>query len=308
MLLTPAALDSAFIGFHKMFQDGFVAATPFWDKLATKTTSDTESETYHHMLRLPRMREWLGERVYNNLASASYNLVNRDFEQSEKIPRNKFEDDKFGIYAPMFKMIGEAVSYWPDDLVMEALLAGGSSLCYDGQYFFDTDHPKQLNNSAGGTQSNLYTTTALTAANFGTTRAAMRALVGEDGKPLKVRPNLLVVPPALEKTAREIVVATTVPSAAGTASQTNTQAGQADVLVIDELAAAAGGSDTTWYLMDTTKAVKPFIFQERKAPTFTFFDKPTDATVFERREFRFGAESRGAAGYALWFLAAKCTA
>jgi phage major head subunit gpT-like protein len=46
--------------------------------------------------------------------------------------------------------------------------------------------------------------------------------------------------------------------------------------------------------------VKPFVYQERKAPNFV---EQTDAqtdNVFMRKKFRFGAEARAAGGYAFW--------
>lgn len=308
MIITPASLDAAFTGFSHSFQQGVMSAEPIWSKLAMQADSGTEQETYSFQARVPRMREWVGERVYNDLASNTYTLANKDYEDSFEVPRNKFEDDKFGIYRNTSMALGSAIALWPDDLVIEALLAGGSQLCYDGQYFFDTDHPKNPQDASAGTQANLYTSTALTAANFDTVRSSMRSLVGEDGKTMRIKPHLLVIPPALEKTAREIVVAQTVPNAVGTASQTNVQAGTADILVIDDLAASAGGSDTTWYLLDDTKPIKPFLFQIRKTPQLLFFDRPTDTNVFEKKKFRFGVDARGRAGYALWYLAAKCTA
>jgi phage major head subunit gpT-like protein len=67
-------------------------------------------------------------------------------------------------------------------------------------------------------------------------------------------------------------------------------------------------SDTEWYLMDTRRALKPFIFQERKAPEMVMLTEVTSENVFQRKEFIYGVDARGAAGYGLWFLAAKAAA
>ncbi len=37
--------------------------------------------------------------------------------------------------------MGYSAKVHPDEKIFGALAAGASSLCYDGQYFFDTDHP-----------------------------------------------------------------------------------------------------------------------------------------------------------------------
>ncbi|WP_337050265.1 Mu-like prophage major head subunit gpT family protein, partial [Serratia fonticola] len=70
------------------------------------------------------------------------------------------------------------------------------------------------------------------------------------------------------------------------------------VVVSDELV-----SDTAWYLLDTTKPVKPFIFQEREQPTFVQQTSMDSDAVFMTRKFRFGCEARGESGFGFWQLA-----
>jgi phage major head subunit gpT-like protein len=49
--------------------------------------------------------------------------------------------------------------------------------------------------------------------------------------------------------------------------------------------------------------VKPFIYQERKAPVFVSQTNPEADDVFTRKKFKFGAEARAAGGYGFWQLA-----
>ena len=63
----------------------------------------------------------------------------------------------------------------------------------------------------------------------------------------------------------------------------------------------------SWFLLDTTKPVKPFIFQQRKAPVFVSQTDLNSDDVFMRAEFKFGVESRGNAGFAFWQLAFAST-
>jgi len=49
--------------------------------------------------------------------------------------------------------MGEAARVFPARLVAELMLAGITTVAYDGQYFFDTDHPGW--NSSGGEVSNV---------------------------------------------------------------------------------------------------------------------------------------------------------
>ncbi len=64
-----------------------------------------------------------------------------------------------------------------------------------------------------------------------------------------------------------------------------------------------GGSGKAWFLLDTSKAVKPFIFQRRSEPQLVRQDAPEDEQVFMRKKFRYGVDYRGAVGYGLWQLA-----
>ncbi len=55
--------------------------------------------------------------------------------------RDDVEDDKLGLYSARFEMLGQAAGSHPDEVLFELINAAFSTDCYDGQYFFDTDHP-----------------------------------------------------------------------------------------------------------------------------------------------------------------------
>lgn len=63
------------------------------------------------------------------------------------------------------------------------------------------------------------------------------------------------------------------------------------------------GAGTPWYLIDDTRALKPIIWQERKAPMFVAKDSPTDDNVFMRKQFLYGVDSRCNVGYGFWQFA-----
>jgi phage major head subunit gpT-like protein len=58
-----------------------------------------------------------------------------------------------------------------------------------------------------------------------------------------------------------------------------------------------------WFLVDASRALKPFIFQLRREYMFTRMNTLTDEAVFTRREFRFGVDGRANTGVGLWQLA-----
>ncbi|MFO6448923.1 Mu-like prophage major head subunit gpT family protein [Erythrobacter sp. NE805] len=63
------------------------------------------------------------------------------------------------------------------------------------------------------------------------------------------------------------------------------------------------GAATPWYLIDDTRALKPIIWQERKAPQFVAKDRPEDDNVFHRKQFLYGVDSRCNVGFGFWQFA-----
>jgi phage major head subunit gpT-like protein len=292
MIITQSSLQSLRTGFHSNYKSGYTAAPTFYEKFATTVPSSSALETYGWMTQLASMREWLGPRLVRNLAEAAYTLTNKKFELTYGVGVDEIEDERLGIYAPLFQDMGDSAKRWPDQLVKTALQAGTSATTFDGVAFFASTHP--LN--PAGNQSNNFTGTALSAANYATTRAAMMAYTGADGEVMGVMPNLLIVPPQLEATARGILNAELIGG-----GDTNVWRNSAELLVIPQLANAA----TTWYLADCSRPIKPLIFQQRKAPEFTSVTDVSSETVFFDDKYHFGAKARGAAGYSLWFLMSR---
>lgn len=297
--VTPTVLRDMSRAFSALYRSAYDQAAIWYDKLATIVPSSSRENVYGWMGKLPRMREWVGPRIVNNLSAHTYTITNKHFEMTVGVDRDDIEDETLGIYNARMSEMAEQAKFYPQDLIVSLLENGHAALGYDGQNFFDTDHPTDANVAASGSQRNYWSTgMALDEANFITAWTAMTQFKGEDGRPLGVRPNLLVVPPALEITARKLVNATLV-----TNGGTNVLAGMVEVLVIPELT-----SSTAWYLFDTRRPIKPLVFQNRKQPNFVAMTSETDENVFSRREFLYGVDARGNAGYGPWFLAAKMVA
>jgi phage major head subunit gpT-like protein len=65
----------------------------------------------------------------------------------------------------------------------------------------------------------------------------------------------------------------------------------------------SSGTGPYWFLLDASRAVRPFIFQLRREYAMTRMNTLTDEAVFTRREFRFGVDGRANTGVGLWQLA-----
>jgi phage major head subunit gpT-like protein len=220
MIITRQSLLTLTTGFKANFQQGFDGVAPLWERVATRVPSSTAAEEYAWLGAFPGMREWVGERQIKNLAQHGYTIRNRPFETTVSVPRPAIEDDQFGIYAPMMTEMGRAAAEHPDTLVYGLLKAGFSTNGYDGQFFFDPDHP----------------------------------VIGADGNERSV---------------------------------SNVQP----------------GTGMPWFLLDTRRALKPLIYQERKKASFVAKDDPSDDRAFMRNEYVYGVDSRGNVGFGFWQMA-----
>ncbi len=143
MIINRANLAAATTGFQTIFNTALTGAAnaDHYSRVAMTVPSTTGSESYPWLAEFFQIREWLGEREYQNLLSHDFTLKNKDYEGSVSVDRNDIEDDKLGIYKPPFEEMGSATAAYPNTLVFSLLPKGFTSLCWDGQYFFDTDHP-----------------------------------------------------------------------------------------------------------------------------------------------------------------------
>lgn len=314
--LTPAAFDAAFTAFDLSFQEALRNQKTIWDRIASKKTSKTESETYAWSDLIPELRKWEGERIINQLSGRAQVLKNDTYEDTVGIKRPKLEDDTYGIYIDPVRQLGEASGRWPDKLVIDALQAGTTTKVYDNQNFFDSNHPVNPDDPASAVQSNNLDfsssgynggTAGFTSDNVAGAIATMKSLLGANGIPLEVMPNLMLVPPQREFQARKILNAAlvAVSQGSGAAAVDNQIQKTVDTMVDVVVGTRLANDPNVIYLLDTSRVVKPLIFQERIPPTTQIKNREEDENVFSRDEYLFGVRARGAGGYGPWWLAQR---
>lgn len=141
MIINKHSLTALFVAFKAAFAGGLGQAKSQYNLIATTVPSTTATEEYGWLGKFPGMREWLGDRVVHGAATHGYSIKNKKFEMTVGVPRESIDDDQYGVYTPMMTEMGSAAGAHPDELVFGLISAGPSTLCYDGQNFFDTDHP-----------------------------------------------------------------------------------------------------------------------------------------------------------------------
>lgn len=158
MQLSSTALATLGVAFKANFQDGLGMHEAQWPMIATEVPSTTGKNEYGWLGQFPAMRKWLGDRVVNRAGTHGYAIENEDYELTVGVLRNHIKDDNVGIYKPMFEEMGRATKAHPDEDIFGLLKNGFTTECYDGQPFFDTDHPvldedgkpTTVSNSGGG--------------------------------------------------------------------------------------------------------------------------------------------------------------
>lgn len=155
MEITRGNLSTLYVAFNAAFNTGLGAAPSQYQRIASVIPSSTKSNEYGWLGKLPGMREWVGERVIHGLQSHGYTIRNKSFELTVGVDRDDIEDDNLGIYTPLMQNMGESAGAQPDELTFGLLKAGISTACYDGQNFFDTDHPVLDASGKEVVQSNL---------------------------------------------------------------------------------------------------------------------------------------------------------
>lgn len=139
--ITPALITSASRGFKTSFQRGFSGYKAMKDQIATTVTSTAFVEDYGWIGDIPKLREWIGDRVIQGLSAHEYSIRNRKFELTIGVKRDDIEDDRLGIYGTRFEMMGDSAAQHPDEITFELVNQAFTLPCYDHQPFFDTDHP-----------------------------------------------------------------------------------------------------------------------------------------------------------------------
>lgn len=141
MLISQTSLQALRTGFNALFNSGLKLAAPVSEPLVTTVNSATKVETYGFLGDLPVFRKWLGEKRIRSLAEKAYTLTNEDFEATIGIHKTKIEDDNLGLYGPIVEGWGKDAGQLKDSLSFDALKYGHERPCFDGQNYFDTEHP-----------------------------------------------------------------------------------------------------------------------------------------------------------------------
>lgn len=123
------------------FQGALKSATSLYSKVATVVPSGSREQDYGWLNDIQGVREWIGDRQVRQLSASGYTIKNKSWEQTIEVDRDDIADDNLGLYSTKIDIMGGSTARHADELVFSTLKSGFTAFCYDGQYFFDIDHP-----------------------------------------------------------------------------------------------------------------------------------------------------------------------
>ena len=289
MIINPENMDALKVSYMTSFQAG-LDRKPAEDLSFAFTLfpSTTASNMYAWLDRVPGFREWVGERIYQDISTKKFEIVNREFETSLKVKRNEIEDDQYGVFAPLVEGIPHEWNELKLDTIMDVLTTNAT--CFDGLAFFSDSHVYGESN----TIDNL-TTSALSTSTFEAAFTAAAEYKFSDNRPCKTRYTHLIVGEKNRGTAIAILADTHL---SGSIALPNPNAGRVELHISPQL---AGAYDDYWFLLDCSGVIKPVAFQLRKDLSLEVYNN-TEA-VKESGYMKVLGDGRMAAGPTLPHLA-----
>ena len=197
------------------------------------------------------------------------------FTQGFMIERELYDDEQYRQINKFPKAMGRSGRAKIEKDAITVLTGAFANDIYDGKKLCANDHPLL---DSTKTSDNLITG-SLTQANLKIALQCMAETLDEAGNLISLPAKKLVVPRALEFTAREIVQSILKPGTI--VNDLNVLKGALEVVSLDYLGLAGGGSDTAWYILSDNHELN---FFWRIRPEFKW-DEDFDTFVAKYRGY-----------------------
>jgi phage major head subunit gpT-like protein len=278
------------------------------DAVSNYFTSDQSSEEYYWIGMPPALREWIGGRNAKGFTENGIEISNKHFEATIEILLRDLRRDKSGQLRVRMNELAERGNTHFAKLLSTLIVNGPSALCYDGQYFFDTDHSE----GNSGSQSNKINVDisglpvqvhgSVTAPSPEEAQQAVLAsisqmfgFVDDQGEPLNetAKSFLVMVPVGLSESFRAGLSMSRIGNAASQAIEDwNITLG------VNPRLTAAGWTDK-FVTFRTDGSVKPLIRQEETEPSIKMKDEDSEF-AFDNDAIQVGIDTWRNVGYGRW--------
>lgn len=305
----------------------------WWDKVAKRMPSQAKKERINWLLdtakiERPNAKRGGGQAIFEDVVSKTTEFENENAVAGLVVKKEQIEDlDGNGVQLATnwSRQIGAYAAYWPQQMIADAIKA--NPVTYDGLSFFATNHPVNPFDTGAGTFANRFTgaasgaypgalpihesgsgavTAEVALQNLAKAVAYVASIKMPNGiTPRFLRLNSILVPPALMARAVQLTNAHFVAQSATTGALSGDIRAVAQYLGLgmpvqcDELGAAFGGSDTSYYLVMeeiTSNELGAFVYVDREPFSIVYHGPMTSAELARKREFQWTTEGRNTVG------------
>lgn len=269
--------------------------------LVMRVSSDQAIESYGWLGSAPALREFIGGRTPAELAENSFTISNKDYEGSILIKSKDMRRDKLGMITVRVNQLADRANDHPGKLLSALIVAGESTTCYDGQYFFDTDHSE----GKSGTQSNKITSAAVapTAPTVEEFNKALLAAIqqiysikDDQGEPANQSATEFQVQVPVAFMGVALTAVTALLGEGGKSQTIPALKGYFSITVVPN---ARLSWTTKFALFRTDEAAKPFILQEEDIPDVVALGEGSEFEQLNKEQL-FGIDWTGNVGYGYW--------
>lgn len=316
----------------------------WWSRFMKRRSTQSRKETVAWLLSTAQIREinkMGGEQVFEDLVQTYAEYEMKAAASGLKMDRFKLEDLDGGgvdIGGKWASDIGAYMAYWPQKKLAELIRNGeaATSLGYDGQVFFSAAHPVNPGDTGLGTYQNVFTgaasgsypgacpiddsvTTEVALQNLSKIVAYVKGIKMPNGEdPRFLRPVCIIAPPRMQQRVVQLSNAKFLAQANGTGDVEKLIAsfGFSEPVIADELAAALGGSDNTFYIAceeagSNASQVGSFLYLDREPFKITYYTGQgggtgVDAVLDRADELEWHCKGRFAASYGHPYTFFKC--
>lgn len=203
--LTRDVMDRVYTGYKTIYNKGLAQADNSYLDYCEVVSSSAPIEEYPIVSLQGGMRKWVGSRVINRLTGKKVQIINEPYEYTLGISANDLMYDRMGLFNGRFQDMGLIASNHPAKLAVAVLLA--NPRWADGKNFYCAD--RKLDDKGKFTLNNIVAA-GFSLAAYDLARQQMMAFTDATGEPLELEPNLLIVGPKHESTARSMLTADTI--------------------------------------------------------------------------------------------------
>lgn len=112
--------------------------------------STSASNTYEWLGEMPDVTEWIGPRKLKSVKSFVYEIKNKAWENAIVVTEMDLMNNNLAGKYVNAQALGVNIMSHPAKMAFVALACGHLAPCYDGQNFFDLEHPSAENTDGSG--------------------------------------------------------------------------------------------------------------------------------------------------------------